>query len=196
MPKVQKKDQPKNQAAKKGAANKKTEKDEDVTPKQAEATAPELHPLIAATIDAKTDSKIERLRGEMNDGFAGLRQEMKDGDAALRQEMNEGFAGLRQEMKDGEANLRQEMKEGFAALRQEMRDGDAALREMIIHQSGKFDGIESKFDSMESRFDRIESSTAKQIADLKFSMIKYQIAISLAFVGAVFAIVRGVGAGF
>lgn len=66
--------------AKKGAAKKATEskkmakKDDAVTKEQAETTVPELHPLIAAAIDAKTDAKVANLRTEIKDSISELRE--------------------------------------------------------------------------------------------------------------------------
>ena len=39
--------------------------------------APQVHPATVEAIEARTDLKIEKLRGEMKEGFSGLRDEMK-----------------------------------------------------------------------------------------------------------------------
>jgi len=56
---------------------------------------------------------------------------MHAGGASLRGEMQTGFAALRDEMHAGDASLRGEMQTGFAALRDEMHAGDSSLRDNI-----------------------------------------------------------------
>lgn len=87
--------------------------------------------LDMAQGDAALRQEIVETRGmlgrEIAQGDAALRQEI----AAVRQDMAQGDAALRQEIVETRAVLRQEIAQGDTALRLELRQGLAAVREEI-----------------------------------------------------------------
>jgi hypothetical protein len=65
--------------------------------------------IVGDRFERRLVEETSKLRVEMAQGFAALRQEITAGDGALRREMTEGFAGLRQEMAAGNAALHKEI---------------------------------------------------------------------------------------
>ncbi len=74
--------------------------------------------IVGNRFERRLVEETSKLRVEMTQGFAGIRQDLADVRASLRQELADGIGAVRQET----AALRQEMMTGFAAIRQEMAD--------------------------------------------------------------------------
>jgi hypothetical protein len=64
----------------------------------------------------------DRFERRLTDETTKVRVEMVQGFAALRQDLAEGLSQVRQEMAMGLSQVRHEMTAGFAALRQEIAD--------------------------------------------------------------------------
>ena len=82
----------------------------------------EMIERVGDRFERRLTDETTKVRLEMVQGFATLRQEIATGLSQVRQEMATGLSQVRQEMAIGLSELRQEMTAGFAALRQEIAD--------------------------------------------------------------------------
>jgi hypothetical protein len=106
----------------------------------AEATEGLLEVLDAAQREWRNDVIAvctDRFESRLAVEIAHVEAAMRQGDAALRQEMTELGAGLRQEMTELGAGLRQEMAQMATALRQEIGQLGSGLRQEI--SDGRFE---------------------------------------------------------
>ena len=79
----------------------------------------------------------ERLR-DLTQGQDALGEQMRQGDAAIREEMNSRFNDLAQAVREGDANLREEIRQGDAAIRAETNE--------------RFNEMNVRFSEMNARF--------------------------------------------
>ena len=99
--------------------------------------------------DAGLRAEIEASEGRLEAAIAGVRTDMRDGDAALRADVKAGEAALRADVKACEAALRADVKACEAALRADVKAGEAKLEDIGREMRAGFTNVTQRISRLE-----------------------------------------------
>ena len=145
----------------------------------------EVLSVAAERFDRRLVEETSKLRVEVAQGFATLREEIAEQKSELRQEMAQGFATLRQEIAGQNGELRQDMAQGLASVRQDMVQGLASVRQDMAQglASVRQDTVQSLASVRQDMVQGL-ASVRQDMASQRADLIKWAFLFWLGQVGA------------